>query len=507
MRSPIAKLTKILLPALLVQQGPVWAQQSEDTLRIAWSTELSSYDPYYTSTRAIWVFAHHVWDTLIYRDPVTSEYMPSLASSYTWIDDVTLELSLRENITFHNGEAFNADDVVFTLESITAPDAGLINPQMTDWIRGVEKIDDYTVRILMDEPFPPALEFLSNVVPIYPNEYYAEVGPTGMSANPVGTGPYKVESADPGKSFVLVRNEDYFEGSPKAAASIGRITQRTIPDPQTQVAELLSGNLDFIWNVPSDIADRISTMDGIEVKGGQTMRFSYLRPDTAGVSGTPYFTDVRVRRAVAHAVDREALATNLMGEGAEVARSVCFPTQLGCATDVRQYEYDPEKARALLAEAGYPDGFEVELYAHRNRPIVEAIIGYLADVGIRANLNYMQFTAAKERDLQGLIPIRHGTHGSNNINDVSILMRAWFQGVEEDHVKDPEIVEWNNEAGLIVDAERRKELYSKVLNKVAEQAYMIPLHTYVTMYAYTSDLQFTPFPDELPRFNRASWKQ
>lgn len=486
--------------------SPAFAQKENDTLRISWREELPSYDVYYASPRESVLLSRLVWDNLVDRDPVTHEYRPLLAESYEWIDEKTLEFKLRRNVTFHDGSPFTADDVAYTLNRVSSPEAAVVNPKMVNWIGSVEKVDDYTVRILMDEPFPAALEYLAAAVPIYPKAHYESGGPEGMSANPIGTGPYRVVEAVPGTSIKLEKNEDYFPDSPKGQPHIGRIEQRTIPDPQTQVAELMAGRLDWIWLVPPDIASRLETRPNIKVLPGETMRIGYVAFDTRGTSGVEYFKDRRVRQAVAHALNRDAIARNLIGAGSSVIHSACYPSQFGCEQNVRAYEYDPDKARALLAEAGYPSGFSVDIYGYRERHVTEAIIGDLQNVGIRANLNSVRFATFKEMNFEGTIPLRHGAFGAWSINDVSITMEGFFQGEEEDTIHDPELIAWNSEAKQIVDQDRRQELYTKALRRIADEAFWVPLHTYVTLYAFNSDLDFQPQPDEVARFYQARWK-
>src|SRR5262249_34696634 len=156
-------------------------------------------------------------------------------------------------------------------------------------------------------PFPAALEYLSGTIPIYPHEYYARVGPQGMSRQPIGTGPYKVAAAEPGKSFTLIRNDAYFAGSPKGKPAIGKIVQRTIAEMPTQIAELLTGNIDWIWQVPSDQAQKLSEMPGFTVRSAETMRIGYVGFDAAGRSGDTPVKNLKVRQAIAHAIDRAAI--------------------------------------------------------------------------------------------------------------------------------------------------------------------------------------------------------
>lgn len=503
-----SKLTFLVAFGVLIsmQFAPALASKKDDTLNIAWREELPSYDPYFASPRESVLLARLVWDNLIDRDPVTLEYKPLLAKSYKWLNDTAIELELRQGIKFHNGQPFTADDVVYTLNKVSNPEYRVINPKMVNWIKNAEKIDPYKVVIHLKAPFPAALEYLAAAIPILPHEYHAKVGPEGMSKNPVGTGPYRVAESVPGRTITFIKNVDYFKDSPKGQPQIGKIVQRTIPDPQTQVAELLSGRVDWIWQVAPDIGDRLKSRPNITVLAGETMRFAYLSMDATGRSGTDVFKDVRVRQAVNYAINREAIVAKLVGGASRVLNAACYPSQFGCDENVRAYEYNPEKAKQLLAEAGYPDGFNVEIYSYRDRPVTEAIIGDLRSVGIRAKLTTTRFATFKELASQTKLQLRHATFGSWSISDVSIVMEGFFQGVDEDNSQDKDVIAWTKEAGRLIDADKRKELYSKALKRIADQAYWAPLHTYGVLYAFSSDLDFKSNPDEVARFYNAKWK-
>ena len=159
---------------------PVLADKASETLNVAFTKELENVDSYFNSSREGVVLQRAIWDGLIYRNPETNEYVGNLATSWEWIDDTTLEFKLREGVTFHNGEAFNADDVVFTVNFVANEENGVKTQRNVNWMKSAEKIDDYTVRIHLKEKFPAAIEFLSGPVSMYPNEYYAEAGPSGM---------------------------------------------------------------------------------------------------------------------------------------------------------------------------------------------------------------------------------------------------------------------------------------------------------------------------------------
>jgi peptide/nickel transport system substrate-binding protein len=217
--------------------------------------------------------------------------------------------------------------------------------------------------------------------------------------------------------------------------------------------------------------------------------------------------DVRVRRAIYHAIDRESITRDLVGEGAAVLNSICAPAQFGCATDVPVYPYDPAKAKQLLAEAGYPDGFSMPLYAYRDRPYSEAVLGFLRKVGITAELRFMQWTALRPIVQQeGKAQMAQLTWGSQGILDASASVGNYFEGSADDYARDEEVIAWLKAADSTTDPAQRKELYAKALKKIADQAYFVPIFLYGRSYAFNSALDYPVTPDELAHFYLAKWK-
>ncbi len=505
MKHSILKTTVAAL-ALTVSAGAALADKAEDQLNVAFTKELENVDSYFNSSREGVVMQRAVWDGLIYRDPATNEYKGNLATSWEWIDDTTLEFKLREGVTFHNGEAFNADDVVYTVNFVADEANGVKTQRNVNWMKSAEKIDDYTVRIYLKDKFPAAIEFLSGPVSIYPNEYYAEAGPTGMGLKPVGTGPYKVVSVVPGQHFVLEKNENYHD-SPKGQPAIDKVDIRTIPDVNTQLAEMFSGSLDLIWQVPADQAEKLGQMGQFTVANESTMRVGYLNMDAAGRSKMDPnpFTDVRVRQAVNHAIDRKTIVAALLKGQSKVVSTPCFPSQFGCVQDVTVYDYDPEKAKALLAEAGYPDGFETEFYAYRNREYAEAIASYLNAVGIKTDFKMLKYSALRELNMKGEVPLSFLTWGSYSINDASAMVSQFFKHGSLDDARDDQVLADLNVADSATDPDTRIEYYDKALKRITAQAYWAPLFSYNTNYVFKTSVNYTPTADEVLRFTTMSW--
>ncbi|MER9138907.1 ABC transporter substrate-binding protein [Mesorhizobium sp. M0830] len=484
------------------------ANKADDTLRIVWGVDgvMVNADNYYGATRTgIW-FDKMVFDTLIDRDPLTGDYKPNLATAWKWIDDTTLEFTLRQGVKFHNGEPFGADDVVYTYNTV-AHDDGVKFKRIVSWIDKVEKVDQYKVRIHTKGPFPQAIEFLAGPMPIYPNEYYKSVGSAGMSNKPIGTGPLKVVEMKPGNEYVLIRNDDYTWGSPKGAAKIKNVIVREIPDAQTQVAEIMSGGADVSADMTPDLVKQLKDAPGVAAANAETYRVFYMGLDAMGRTKTPAIQDIRVRQALNYAIDRKAIVENLMAGAARVIDTPCHPLQFGCdqAAAVK-YPYDPKKAKALLAEAGFKDGLELPIYAEAPAYEAEAVMGYLAAVGIKTTLNRLPWEAYRDAQVANKTPLFLTNWGSYSLADASASTSVFFNGGDDDFAHDQQVIDALKLADTSTDPGVRKEHYSKAIARITSQAYWVPMFSGIRSYTWNSDLDFRPYPDEIPRFYEYGWK-
>lgn len=490
--------------------APSWADKSDDTLRIVWKESVPNVDPYFNQLRSGFIMAGLVMDTLIFKNPDTGEFQPLLAESWEWLDDTHLRFKLREDVDFHNGEKFDADDVVYTLNFVANPESKILIPNL-GFIKGAEKVDQYTVDVELNSAFPAALDYLSSVLPMYPNEYHAEVGPEGMGKNMVGTGPYVMTLIDGVSHYVMERNEDYFD-SPKGPANIGTIDVRVVNDESTELVELMAGKADWIWKYNADQVEQLAAQPNITANLSESMRIGFLNFNIIGKPGQDQadnpIANVKVRQAIAHAINKADLVEYLVGGDARVLDTPCFPAQFGCDVEAAvKYDYDPEKAKALLAEAGYPDGFETQVIGARNAQWVAAVQEDLKKVGIDADATVMQGATLVDLYGQGEVPIGYWDWGSYSIMDAAAVLPAFFGGVSSsDRVGDQEVADLIAEAGSEIDTEKRKELYSQAIHLITERALSVPIHSFVTPYAYKSDLDFTAYPDEQPRFYWAKWK-
>ena len=259
------------------------------------------------------------------------------------------------------------------------------------------------MRVTLKRPNPAALEYFALVIPIYPKAYREKVGAEGYAKAPVGAGPYKMTKVEPGVSIDFERFEDYWAGSPKGKPAIKKMSVRFVPDATTEMTELLAGRADWIWNMNPDQLEPVNRMPHLQAVRKELMRVGYLSLDAAGRTGADNpMTKQKVRQAIWHAIDRKAIADKLVTGGSRVPSAPCFPSQFGCDAEVAvPYDYDPAKAKKLLAEAGYPDGFDVELASYVLPQWGSAVQNYLLAVGIRAKLNQLQTAALIQRAKAG----------------------------------------------------------------------------------------------------------
>ena len=497
---------------LLMAAPPSHAGKSDDTLNWSTTREVAVVDPYYNNTRELVIMGQMGWDGLVFRDIDTGEFKPLLAKSWKYDGDTAIEFELRDDIKFHDGSAFDADDVVYTLNHVSNKENGVLTFRNVSWIKNAEKKGSHTVRINLKKPFPAAFAYLANAVFIMPSGHYDNVPkkPDGKkdyaAAKPVGTGPYKVADVKAGEFVLMEKNTDYFSGSAKGTPQISKMRFRTIKEVNTQIAELLTGGLDWIWDVPKEQAERMKSAPNVTIGNAKTFRISYLAFDVLGQSDQKFFKDKRVRQAFAHAINRDAITKNLVGPASVVIPSACHPDQFGCIQEVPKYSYDPAKAKALLKEAGLENGFEFDIYAYRQREFTEAVIGDLAKVGIKAKLNYMQYRALRDVVRKGKTPVNHMTWGSYSIPDVSAIVSHFFTHGPDDLTKDAKVKEYLDVADNSIDPAKRKEFYKKAFSRIADEAFWVPMFTYAKYYAWAKDLSFTPTPDEIPRFYTAKWK-
>ncbi len=505
-RSKHIATAAFLLP--LFAPLPVQAGKADNTMRVAFGEEILNLDYNYTTKREYIILSDLIDEGLFDYDPATNAYIPSVATGYDYIDPTTIEVDLRAGITFHDGSALTADDVAYTYNFIISEASeAQAKGTISRWLENVEVVDADTVRFHMLQEYPLAIRDMANRVQIRPAGTYDE-NQAAMATSHVGLGPYRVVSFEPGTELVLEAYDGYFAESPKQPVSIGTIVIRNIPDAGTQQAELMSGGIDWMFKISRDVAEAMGAAPMVDHVVSTDLRIGFLVLDAFGhTDAEGPLTDVRVRRAMNHAINRPDIAQFLMGGGAQAVYTACHPAQFGCDQTVPAYKYDPDAAKTLLAEAGYADGFDLELWSYRDKAIAEAMVADLTNIGINVSLRHVKLASLNEARANRDIQAYFGTWGSGGTPDSAAILRVHFSNESDRNMSNnPKVEELVLAAEVTGDQTERARLYSEALGIIADQAYWVPLVSYAQNFLVSSDLNFPVHADGLPRLYRASWK-
>jgi len=360
------------------------------TLTIAQGIDADTLDPQVTSSSAVWSITLNIYDTLIARDR-QGKLVPGLAVSWKPLNDTTWQIRLRAGVKFHNGEPLDASAVKFSVARALDPAVKSVFASSLDTIARVDVVDPLTVNIVTKAPDPILPSRLCmQQGQILPPKYAADVGPEGLAKRPVGAGPYKFVSWRKDEAITLEAVPDHWR-KPK----IAKVVFIPLPEGASRVAAVKTGAVDIAAAIPpvdfAGIAKGERTT-GIEVTSNRAF---LLNLDT--LTFKP-FQDRRVRQALNYAVDKNAIVKNtLNGYGRVLATSV-IPEAFGYNPNIAPYPYDPARAKKLLAEAGYANGFEVGFDTTigrypQDKEIAEVVAGQLAKVGVKVNVQGFEWGA------------------------------------------------------------------------------------------------------------------
>ena len=497
--------------AALAVTTPTTVASQEDTLMVAFPREVSTTDGLYNTRRENDILGLLIDDALYYVDPETQAPVPLAARSHEFADDTTLVVTLRDDVTFHDGSPMTAADVAYSFNHILDETTETrFHARIDRWLDTVEVLDERTVQFNMHYPYAMVLYDLSYYTKIRQEGSYEVDGVTVPDAQrelQLGSGPYRVLEYTPGQRVVLERYEDYREDSPKAMASIDNITIRIIGDYSTQAAEIMAGGIHWAFNVPTDIAENVGNTGRAQFVAGPSMRVGYVALDAAGRSDPDVpMTNLLVRRALNHAIDRQAIVDNIVRGTSAPLFTPCQPIQFGCDESAAvQYEYDPELARSLLVEAGYPDGFELVLTASRDRDVMEALIGYWTEIGLDARLDYVRNVSGPRN--AGELMAFYGSSGSFSIPDAGAIMPDRFiLDQSRVYTGDQELSDLVAATNSTYDQELRQERFREAIQRITDQAYWVPTHRYTQNFLMSNDIEYVQPEDGMPRLFMVRWR-
>ena len=503
--------------ATLLAASPVMAEK----LVIGLSSEPTAMDPHFHNLGPNNAVARHIYDNLINQDE-KQRLKPGLAVSWKPIDELTWEFKLRQGVKFHDGSDFNADDVICTFER--APNVPNSPSSFGTYTKGktLVKIDDYTVHFKSESPYPLMANDVSTIAIISDG---AGCGASTEEFNngkaSVGTGPFKFAGYKPGEAISFTRNDTYWGDKP----AWSEVELRPIKSGPSRVAALLAGDVDMIAGVPTtDIATLDNNKD-LQLSQGPSNRVIYLHldqfredsPHVKAVGGGPIknpLMDVRVRKAISMAINRDAIVERVM-EGVAIPAGQLLPEGFfGVSPNLDVVTYDPKGAKALLEAAGYGGGFEMTIHGPNDRyindaKIAEAIGQMLTRIGIKTAVETMPRSVYFSR----------ASKGAEGLPEFSFVLVGWGAGSGEassplkslihTHDKDkgfgssnrgrhsdPAIDATIQEALRTVDDAKRQDLLAKATEMAMENVAIIPTHFQVNTWAAKKGLRYIARTDE-----------
>lgn len=496
----IMKLFSAAAFAVAIMASPGFAQTKE-TLTIDLPNDAATLDPHLQWDTNSYTIYRNIFDNLVTRD-TKGEIVPQIAASWKYLDDTTLEFQIRDDVTFHDGSKLTAEDVAYSINRIIDP--ALKSPQLSqfDQIEKAEATSPTVVKMTTKSPYPALLAQLVKLS-IVPKAYVEKVGNQEFNLNPIGSGPYKLEKWQKGIETDLVANESYWRGKPP----FPKVVFRAVADVATRVADLKTGKADLIQNLSADQAVALKNESGIDVLSVATERVGYIYINAeAGPT-----KDVRVRQAMAYAIDRQALIDALLQGYGDPVNIIGAPPIFGYTDKVEGYPFDQDKARALIKEAG-AEGAKLEFLTSPSysRAMVEAIQQMLNDVGFNTEISSSDqatFLKRRQGNPENAGSLAFGRWSCACQDADGIILPLFHTGSSWAKYSNPEFDKLVDAARSTLDKDKRLEDYRKAYEILREDVPGIGLYQDNAIYGASSHLKWQPTPNEAMFVMDMSWQQ
>ena len=493
---PVMAITALLLGVALpvhAQPKPVVIVQSGEAATLDWHMhcDKNAHEP-----------DRQIFDTLLRRNLKTLQLEGNLAESWRTLTDTTWQFKLKRNVKFHNGEPFDAAAVKFSVERMLNPKQGAPGRTSIATIDHVDVIDASTVNVVTKAPFPLLPVRMSpghcGTVGIVPPKYLAQVGDAGFAVKPVGTGPYKFVEWVKDDRLVLEANKDYHRGAP----AIDRLIFRPVPELTTRVAALVSGQADLVSDIPPDQTGKIQASGTAHVEISTLGGFVIMVKMTNYLMPGPW-QDVRVRRAINYAIDMDTIIKTVLEGYGQVLGVPLEREAFGFNPNVKWWGYDPERAKALLREAGYANGFEMTLHAPNRRymndiEVMQAMAAMLGKVGIKATVQvWEQSVYTTKWRKRELLPAYMVAWGGAGVFDGDLLVNSLHSKSALAIHKNEALDKILEEAQGTNDPERRRALYFKAQEILLEDAPIIKAYQQAHIFGISNRLDWKPWIDNM----------
>jgi len=457
-------------------QGTPNATELIDTLTIDLSGEPDSIVPAIAYAPRDWSIVHAIHDSIVQFGP-NGEIVPLAAESVTYVDDTTIEITLRSGLTFHDGSPVTSAAITRGVAHIQSADSLVID--LFSAITEVHEIDELTAHIATSAPAPALLAQMVSWFVLLPEGATTDT----LATSPIGTGPYRFVSHTSGSEIVLARNPDYPWGSPKGSPIAEQVTYRFVPESSTRVADLASGDADIVIEIPEDQRDAIAGNGGTPVDA-PLVGVSFIRL----ITDEAPFDDARVRQALNMAVDVQGIAEALVSPAATRLASIFpGPAAMGYDPDLAPFAYDPDAAKALLAEAGYADGFDTtfDITTAARQDVAEAIVAQLAEIGVNVTINVAEYADFNATYKDGTAPLRMITWSPLYDPDTLLSLVFARDGYLSRYTSD-EADQLIAQAASETDAEARAALYRQLGQVMVDDPAAIYLYNSTELYGVSA---------------------
>ncbi len=503
-----SSLHSVLFALALAVMAPTASHAAPSgKLVIAVPSEPGTLDPHKANNRYNHSYNANMFESLYIRND-KAELVPGLAESVAVSKDgLTYTFKIRKNVKFHDGSPFTAEDVKFSFERALNP--ATKNPMLA-YIKSIDKVDvtapDTVVIKLkeMDAIFLKKLAFAGWIVPA---AYIKSVGEDGFAKKPVGTGPYKFKSRAISEQIELEANEQHWATVPK----IKTLVFRTVPEEAVRLAMLQTGEADMVSEMPPPLVDRIGAIKGVK---------SYSHPSGAvywivfnvkdGAKDSPLL-DPRVRRALNYAVDRQAIIAGVLkGQAVEVSASL-VPSFVAQDKTLKPYGYNPALARKMLADAGYPNGFKIDMYSSVGRYTLDkeislAIANNLKAVGVDVNLNLWESSKWVGDLSKHYYPMSYQEFGNTVFDPEGLMIFGVHSKAFWSFYKNAEVDKLIDDSMHITDQKERDRTFQKIDRALYEDASHLFLWEGKVLFGMKDKVNWKPAPgDTWYKYWNASW--
>lgn len=517
------KLTKVIALAIVIlmmlatvacsggepanddKNGPEAGAQNgtehRDTLTVAFRAEPTNLDPHNNGSLSSFAVERQIFDRLVDKD-AEGNIIPMLAKNWEVIDDTTIRFFLRDDVTFHNGEKLTAEDVVYTIQRAEVMSGSKAYMSAFDGI-GTTMVDEYTVDIKTHEAFAAAFNYLASARGnIVCKKTVEEIGSDEYGRNPVGSGPFKFVSWTTGDRITLVRNDNYWGNKP----AYQNLICRFITEDNSRTIELETGGVDIALHMPGKDVESINANPDTEAVVSMGYSYSYIALNTQDFE---QFKDVRVRQALAMALDRDALIQIVWNGYAQKADCDLPSNFIGYKAQTGR-EYDPEKARALLEEAGFDFENTIITYSIPNnsdqRKLAEAAQNMWGAIGVNVKIESYEQATLSEKGLNGEIMMFSATESAAS-GDPDNAMYFYKDGTTGRSHNDDHIRELIVEGCQTYDEAERTKIYNELVDYLWEHCGRILIAYNSVIYGIRSDVEnFNPDPGYVPNFATVTFK-